>query len=132
MEAGHPAANGSLMQDISNAVVKLTREYTGRGPTKARTHVSRDLVTVVMRDTLTKAEQTLVANGEAPLVMELRQRFQQTMSEDLIAAVEGLTGRTVLAFVSGNHIEPDMAIETFVLEPDDADLDGDETAPPQP
>jgi hypothetical protein len=35
----------------------------------------------------------------------------------MVAAVEGLTERKVIAFMSENHIEPDMAAEVFVLEP---------------
>ena len=45
---------------ISNMVVRLVSAYTGRGPTNARTHISEDLVTVVLRDTLTKGERSLV------------------------------------------------------------------------
>ena len=40
------------------------------------------------------------------------------MREDAIASVEQLTGRKVTAFMSANHIEPDLAAELFVLEPD--------------
>jgi hypothetical protein len=43
-----------------------------------------------------------------------------TMRADLVAGVEMITGRTVIAFLSDNHLEPDVAIESFVLEPDDA------------
>jgi hypothetical protein len=39
------------------------------------------------------------------------------MSADCIAAVEDLTGRTVIAFMSANHIDPDLAAEPFVLAP---------------
>ena len=39
------------------------------------------------------------------------------MEEDLVRGIEEITGRTVLAFMSANHLEPDMAAETFVLEP---------------
>jgi hypothetical protein len=31
--------------------------------------------------------------------------------------VEALTGRKVIAFMSDNHVEPDMAVEIFVVEP---------------
>jgi uncharacterized protein YbcI len=40
------------------------------------------------------------------------------MSEDAIAGVEELTGRKVLAFMSDNHIEPDVAVECFVMAPE--------------
>jgi uncharacterized protein YbcI len=39
------------------------------------------------------------------------------MREALVAHIEELTGRKVVAFMSDNHIEPDMAVEIFVLEP---------------
>ncbi len=108
---------GSMSAAISNAVVGITNQYTGRGPTKARTTMSDDLVVVVMADTLLKAERTLVERGDASTVLSLRHKFQSAMREDLIAAVEEHTGRTVIAFLSDNHINPDIGVETFVLEP---------------
>ena len=108
---------GSLYAAISNAVVRITSEYTGRGPTKARTSIRDDLVVVLMQDTLTKAERTLLARGRGDFVMEVRQQFQQSMREDLIAAIEMLTERKVIAFMSSNHLQPDMGAELFVLQP---------------
>lgn len=35
--------------------------------------------------------------------------------------MEELTGRRVLAFLSDNHVDPDVAVETFVLEPQERD-----------
>ncbi len=101
---------------ISNHVVRLMSEYTGRGPTKARTYMNDDLVTVVLQDTLTKGERSLVKNGREDLVLDNRFAFQQTMQEELTAGLEQLTGRKVRAFMSSNHIEPDVAVEVFLLE----------------
>jgi hypothetical protein len=39
------------------------------------------------------------------------------MREDLIAIVERHMERKVIAFMSQNHIDPDLAVEVFVLEP---------------
>jgi uncharacterized protein YbcI len=102
---------------ISNATVKLLNEFTGRGPTKAKTTISRDLIAVVLQDTMTKAERTLASNGDAQFVIDMRHRFQHAMADDLVAAVERLSERKVIAFMSDNHIEPDMAVEVFILEP---------------
>jgi len=112
----HPAG-GVTASAISNGVVRLLREYTGRGPTRARTYLNDDLVTVVLEDTLTKGERSLVADGETDLVLQARHAYQRTMRTDLIAVVEEATGRKVRAFLSDNHIEPDVAVESFVLEP---------------
>jgi uncharacterized protein YbcI len=94
------------------------REYTGRGPTKARTYINDDLITVVLQDTLTMGERSLVRDGEVELVLASRKAFQRTMSVQMIEAVERLSARKVFAFLSDNHVDPDVAVETFVLVPD--------------
>jgi len=109
----------SLSAAISNAVVHLLAEYTGRGPTKARTHLSDDFVAVVLQDTFTRGERSLVRDGKTDLVLSTRKAYQQTMRTDLVAAIEQLTGRTVRAFFSDNHVDPDIAVECFVLAPQD-------------
>ncbi len=112
----HPSG-GTLGAAISNAVVRIVADYTGRGPTQARTSIHDGVVLVLMRDTLTKAERTLATAGDGDLVLTTRARFQSTMRDDLVAAVEGLLERKVVAFMSANHLDPDMAAEVFVLEP---------------
>ena len=117
MLAGDPATAGAQSSAISNATVRLLSDYTGRGPTKARTYITGDLISVVLQDTLTKGERSLVSGGEEDLVMRTRRAHQITMSTDLIASVEEITGRSVVAFLSSNHIDPDYAVESFVLAP---------------
>ena len=114
-------AVGSKAAAVSNAVVRLLSEYTGRGPTKAHTHISGDLVAVVLRDTLTKGERSLVRDGRVELVLDTRKAYQMTMGPSLIDAVEEIIGRKVIAFMSDNHIDPDIAVETFILEPTNDD-----------
>ena len=38
------------------------------------------------------------------------------MEADFRVAVEWITGQKVLAFISGNHIDPDMAAQLFILD----------------
>jgi uncharacterized protein YbcI len=111
----------SLSAAISNAVVGLLHDYTGRGPTKVRTTIAADAIVVTLRDSLTKAERTLARRGQSAEVLSMRRAFQDTMREDLIAAVEALTGREVEAFLSDNLHEPDVAVEIFLMTPDDTD-----------
>jgi uncharacterized protein YbcI len=112
---------GQLSNDISAAVVGCTREYTGRGPTKARTTIGRDVIVTTLEDTLTKGERSLADSGKGDMVTDIRRCFQTTMRHDLVGRIEELTGRKVIAFMSDNHIEPDMAAEIFVLEPSSSD-----------
>ena len=106
---------------ISNAVVGLVHDYTGRGPTHARTAIGPDIIVVTLRDSLTKAERTLAQRGQELEVLAMRRAFQNTMRDDLIAVVEQLTGRTVEAFLSDNLYEPDVAVEIFLMHPTDGD-----------
>jgi uncharacterized protein YbcI len=118
----HPVS-GSKAAAISNHVVRTMSEYTGRGPTKSRTYLNHDLVTVVLQDTLTRGERSLVGDGLDELVLTMRKAFQDTMRHELIGGVEQILGRKVIAFMSDNHIEPDVAAEIFLLAPADADAD---------
>jgi uncharacterized protein YbcI len=119
-----PKPIGSLSAAISNAVVGLLHDYTGRGPTHARTTIGPDTIVVTLRDSLTKAERTLAARGQALEVLAMRRAFQDTMRDELVAAVETLSGRTVEAFLSDNLHNPDVAVEIFLLYPGDGHLAG--------
>jgi hypothetical protein len=46
----------------------------------------------------------------------MRRTFQETMRPSLVAAVEGLTDRRVVSFMSANDIDPDAAAEIFVMD----------------
>jgi uncharacterized protein YbcI len=115
MSADQQPTGGTQSAAITKSVVGIFRDYTGRGPTKARTFVNEDLIQVLLADTMTTAERSLATDGEQEFVLDLRRKFQRTMEEDLRAAVEEHTGRRVVAFMSDNSIEPDLALESFVL-----------------
>jgi uncharacterized protein YbcI len=112
--------HGSVKSRISNGAVQLLGEYTGRGPTKAHTIVNRDSVTIILQDTLTKGEKSLVDAERSEEVLRTRHTYQEVMRDALSELVERATDRTVIAFMSANHIDPDVALEFFLLEP----LDG--------
>jgi uncharacterized protein YbcI len=115
--------HGTVAAEITRGAVQLLREYTGRGPTKARTVISKDTVAIVLGETLTQGERTFVERGEQDHVLNTRHHLQGLMRNDLVRLVETESGRQVEAFMSANHVEPDYGIEFFVLEPlTDADI----------
>jgi uncharacterized protein YbcI len=113
---GQHSHAASLQAAISNAIVKLMREYTGRGPTKARTTIRDNVVVVMLEQTLTKGERSLAAKGRGEKVIEIRHEFQEAMREESSAKIAELTGRTVTAMLSANHLDPDLAAEIYVLD----------------
>jgi uncharacterized protein YbcI len=109
--------HGALAAAISNGIVGLMHQYTGRGPVRARTTVDENLIVCVLGATLTKAEQQLVENGRDKVVLRGRRAIQATLEDEAISLVEELTDRDVVAFMSNNHIDPDLAVEIFILAP---------------
>jgi uncharacterized protein YbcI len=108
--------SGTLSAAISRLVVRLVADYTGRGPTKARTTIRDDTIICVTQDNMTKGERRLVDKGETDLVITIRRKFQTTMREDLVGGIELLTGRKVLSFMSDHDAEHDYAAEVFILD----------------
>jgi uncharacterized protein YbcI len=116
----HQAGSSTAGAAISDAAVKLCREYTGRGPTRSRTTINHNTVMILLGDTLTRGERKLVETGKEDRVLQLRHDFQMVMKDELIDAVERNVHRKVIAFMSQNHVNPDLAVEVFVLEPEAA------------
>ena len=49
----------------------------------------------------------------------MRRSFQKAMEGEFTKIVEDATQRRVIACMSQVHDDPDMAVEIFVLEPED-------------
>jgi uncharacterized protein YbcI len=118
--AGYPDAGvhaGEQLAAVTNGIVRLFREYYGRGPTKAKSYILDDRILVcVLEETMTKVEQTLVENGHGDKVREVRLTFQEAMADEFKREVAEHTGRRVVAYHSQLTLEPDIGFEFFVLE----------------
>jgi uncharacterized protein YbcI len=110
-------SGGPLRVAISNALSQVVVDYTGRGPEQSRTSIVDDMVVCRLHGTLNRAERKLSLTGKDDLVLEVRRNFQEAMRADLVDAVTRLTGRPVVAFMSANNLDPDIAVELFMLEP---------------
>jgi uncharacterized protein YbcI len=102
---------------IANAITRLHREHYGRGAASARTVMGRDHIVCFMEDIYTTVERTLIEDGKFDTVRATRKAFQLTLEKAFTEAVEEITGRHVIAFMSEVHVSPDIAAELFVLEP---------------
>ncbi len=117
-----PLAGGQLLAAISTQIVAILREHYGRGPMKAKTYALDDLIVVVMRGSgFTPLEKTIVDAGDPDRVVAMRHDFQHLMTKRFTETIEELTGRSVLAFLSQAHVDPDITIEIFFV---DAPLEG--------
>ena len=111
-----PLAGGELLSAISTKIVAMLREHYGRGPMKAKTYVLDDLIVCVLRNGHTPIEQTMMAEGEPDKVLAMRRDFQRMMGLRYKEMIETLTGRTVVAFLSQTHVDPDITMEIFFVD----------------
>ena len=107
---------GDVKQAICDAVVRIAADFIGRGPTRAKAYINGHIVFCIMQDTLTRGERALVADGDAEGVRHMRRRFQDAMRRHMCGAIEGLTDRKVVSFLSDNDVRAETAIEVFVLD----------------
>jgi uncharacterized protein YbcI len=84
-----------------------------------------DTVVSILKGGFTRVERTLLETGEIEPVYQMRRTFQQVMEGEFRRIVEEATGRKVIAYMSTVHVDPDLAVELFVLEP----LEGVDAAP---
>jgi uncharacterized protein YbcI len=121
-DSPQPLRGGRLLSEISTSIVKLMREHYGRGPLRAKTYALDDIIVCVLRGAgFTPLEQTIMDSGDGERIVAMRENFQAMMAERYRVMIETLTGRTVVAFLSQAHVEPDITIEMFFI---DRPLDG--------
>jgi uncharacterized protein YbcI len=119
------AVGGDVTSAISDAMASLLSRHTGRGATSSWTTFSRDLIICVMGHALTKGEKepgplrekSLVHYGRPEAVLRIRTAYQESMAQEATSIVEELSGRRVAAFMSNSHIDPDLDVEIFILQP---------------
>jgi uncharacterized protein YbcI len=109
---------------ISRELMSLMNDYLGRGPVRARTYFSEDMIVCVLEDALTKLERNLAALGREDEVRQIRHLFQGALRDQAIAAVERVTSRRVVSFMSDHDVGQDLGAQIFVLEPGANDTQG--------
>lgn len=105
-----------LRMDISAAMVDLYCEHFPARATMADTFINKNTVLCVLEEIFDEAESELIADGREREVLERRAKIQENVKGELTAAVERLTDRRVIAFMSMNHGDPALAAELFFLE----------------
>ena len=113
-----PLQGEALLAAVTTAMVELHQRYHHRKPVTAKSQLmGGDLLVCVMGGVYTDVEKTMIELQRGTIVQETRSAFQTAMQHKFIAAVERLSGRDVLAFISNQHVGPDIEIELFMLRP---------------
>jgi uncharacterized protein YbcI len=107
-----------VAERISDEIAAIHLESYGEAVESIETHIVHDLVVCVLDIGLLPHERTLLEHrrGEDS-IREIRRQFQQTIAPTFCAAVEHMTGRRVIGFISETHIDPPFSVELFRLAP---------------
>jgi uncharacterized protein YbcI len=110
-----PSLARPALTEISNTAVALHREHFGRGPGAAKTHISDNLVVCVLTDVFTPVERTLIDAGQEARVRETRAAHRAATDAIYKQRMEAVLERQVEAHLSSIHVDPDVAVDVFVL-----------------
>jgi uncharacterized protein YbcI len=111
-----PLEGEAMLAAVTDAMVALHQRYYHRPPGSARTRMmGDDLLACVLGGVYTDVEKTLIELERAPMVTDNRNAFQTAMEDRFIVAVEQLSGRRVVHFISSHNVGPDLEVELFFL-----------------
>ncbi len=116
---GAPLSGEAFLEAVTASMVTLHERYY-RAPATAKSQMlGDDLLACVLGGVFTDVEKTMIELERGTLVQETRSAFQDAMQRKFIDEVERLSGREVLAFISNQHVGPDIEIEIFVFRDDE-------------
>ena len=119
-----PLTGDDLLVAVTDAMVALHKRYYQRAPVTGKTLLlGGEVLVCVLGGVYTDVEKTMIELQRTTVVQETRSAFQTAMQHKFISAVERLSGRDVLSFISNHHVGPDMEIELFMLKPLDSEAD---------
>jgi uncharacterized protein YbcI len=128
--SGSQAERGLMLAAVSRAIVKIHKDYLGKGPVRARSHVSGNVLVVILEGGFLRGEQTLQERGHTREVVDSRHAMQDALKQEYKQAVETILYRSVRSFMSAADPEEDLQVEIFVLHPEASqeESDGSEDA----
>jgi uncharacterized protein YbcI len=113
-----PLTGDELLAAVTETMVTFHERYHHRAPTTAKALLLEgELLVCVLGGIYTNVEKTMIELQHATIVHETRRTFENAMQHKLVAAIERLSGRKVLTFMSNHHVGPDLEIKLFMLEP---------------
>jgi len=106
---------GQVEAQISQALVGFEREYMGRGPADAKTHLIRDMAVVRLKGILTPAEQQLIKGEGVELIKQVRTKLLESGRQRLEKSVQDIAGLPVISMHSDLSTKTGERIIIFVF-----------------
>ena len=89
---------GQIEAEMTKAIVQFEKEYLGRGPRDARTHIIGDMIIIRLKGLLTPAEQKLANEKDGrTLVKEVRRQLFESSRPLIEEMVENITDASLIS-----------------------------------
>lgn len=115
-EPTRPVGATDPLGAVARRVLRLQKEFFGKGPARATVHRSDEAVIILLRDIYTPAEHRLIDAGLEDEVTRHRRETHRVTNDDYKQVVEEELGVKVAAVVTANQANPDLAVKVFILE----------------
>jgi uncharacterized protein YbcI len=91
-------SRSEMEEEFSKEMIRFEKDYFGRSPVEARTHIFNDMILVRLRGILTPAEQTLAESRDGMLmVKDTRRQLFETARPHLVEMVRQITGGRMIS-----------------------------------
>jgi uncharacterized protein YbcI len=113
-----PGSAADIASRISDEIAAIHRQSYGEAVDSIQTYLHDDAVVCVLDIALLPSERTLLDHDRGQdSIRRLRREYQEAIAPTFAAAIEHMTGRRVVGFVSETHIDPPFSVEFFRLAP---------------
>jgi len=110
---------GNLEEKITNAMIKIQKEQTGRGAGEGKSYIVSDMVIVRLKGVLTPAEKHLMHVSEGrKLVKELRIHLEEATRHEMEQVMQKVTGTQVISVHHDISTKTGESIDIFIMEKD--------------
>lgn len=104
---------------IADGVVRLEREFYGRGPSSVRVSIGTgdlSVITVLSVDSLTAMDRTLVERAELAAVAQHHRALHQVTADDFCGMVAEVLGQPPSAYLAQVDPTTGYAVRVFVFD----------------
>ena len=122
MRRVEPSISREQRAAIGEVIVRLERQFYGRGPSSVRVSVTEDTpvsIVALSIDSLTAADRTLNERGGQDAVRRHVEELNAVTREDFVRAIEDIVGQPVTAYLAQIHPLTGYGIRVFLFDEGD-------------
>lgn len=106
---------GQLERALGQRIQTIFRDRIGQRPAKAVCQMFDESLTIVLEDTTSPAERTLIEAGKSDLAKQLRRHLQDSIRAAVQAEISQIVEQDVLAVLLDADLETGYASVTAIL-----------------